>query len=402
MKEAPDRKRMYKVPWSVFDNQGGWVEVTDRCNLNCDGCYRSRIDGDRSYETVCEEIIECHRKTRCDVMVVAGGEPLLYPFIVDVIRFIRSRKIKPLILSNGALLTRSLALELKSAGLSRIHLHIDSRQKREGWEGKDEKELNELRGQLAGMIHDLRGIQCGFHVTVAKENVEQFPAIIEWCRANRHCVQHLSLIAFRAVNPHGGYDFFAGGKRIPARNMINLYPESEVTEITTADLFGTLIRYFPEYVPCAYINGTALPETNKYLFFVNIGSRKNSYGFLGAKSMELSQVFYHISHGTYFSFAEDPTIGKKIFALALFDRQVRSAFLNFLGMLAKDPSALFRKIYLQSMILQQPIEFMNGEKNACDHCINPMVFGDKLINPCQLDEYRIFGEPVIAIKKHTR
>jgi len=401
MQETPDRKKMYKIPWSVFDNQGGWIEVTDRCNLNCNGCYRNRIEGDRSFETICAEIIDCQAKTHCDVMVVAGGEPLIYPRIVEVIRFIKSRKMKPLILSNGTLLTRSIAKDLKSAGLSRIHFHVDSRQQREGWEGKDEKELNELRSQFADILHELKGIQCGFHVTVAQENIEQVPVIIEWVRANRQKVQHLSLIAFRAVKPQVGYEFYAGNKHISAKSMVNTYADNDVLEITTNDLFNMLLRHFPEYIPCAFINGTALPETNKYLFFVNIGSVKNSFGFLGAKSMELSQVFYHLLNGKYLSYADNPAIGKKIFFLSIFDRQVWLAFFNFLKVLLKNPPALFQKTYIQSLILQQPIEFVEGEKNACDHCINPMVYGNKLINPCQLDEYRLFGEPVAAIKQNT-
>ena len=400
MQEAPDRKKMYKIPWSMFDNQGGWVEVTDQCNLHCDGCYRNRIEGDRSFETICAEIIECQAKTHCDVMVVAGGEPLIYPQIVEVIRFIKSRKMKPLILSNGELLTRTLAKELKSAGLSRIHFHVDSRQQGEGWEGKDENELNVLRGHFADILHELKKIQCGFHVTVAQENIEQIPSIIEWVRANRQKVQHLSLIAFRAVKPQVGNGFYAGDKHISAKSMFSTYADNEAVEITTKDMFDNLRSHFPEYFPCAYINGTALPETNKYLFFVNIGSVKKSFGFLGAKSMELSQVFYHLINGKYLSYADNPAIGKKIFFLSLFDRQVRLAFFNFFKIFLKDPSALFQKTYIQSLILQQPIEFVKGEKNACDHCINPMVFGNKLINPCQLDEYRLFGEPVVAIKQN--
>jgi len=402
MTESPDRKKMYKIPWSKFDNQAGWVEVTDECNLSCNGCYRNRITGDRSFESVCDEIIECQKKTHCDTMVVSGGEPLLYPNIVELIRFIKEKKLKPLILSNGALLTPSLAKELKSAGLSRIHFHVDSRQNREGWEGVDEKGLNELRGHYANMLYDLKGIQCGFHVTVARENIEQVPAIIEWHSTNKHKVQHLSLIAFRAINQNDEYDFYANNKIIPAENMINTYAGLDTSEITSGEIYQKIQQYFPEFIPCAYINGDAFPETNKYLFFLQIGSAKNSYGFLGAKTMELSQVFYHLFNRKYLSFVKNPAIGKIIFASALFDLQVWRALKSFHRLLLKNPSVLFKKTYLQSIIIQQPIEFIDGVKNICDHCINPMVLGDKLINPCQLDEYRIFGGPIKAIKKYNR
>ena len=90
----PNRKKMYKVPWSVTDNQGGWVEVTDKCNLNCQGCYRYNKDGDKALDEVKREIVECKKVTNCDVMVIAGGEPLLYPDITEVVSFISSLNLK--------------------------------------------------------------------------------------------------------------------------------------------------------------------------------------------------------------------------------------------------------------------------------------------------------------------
>ena len=158
----PDRKKMYKVPWSVTDNQGGWVEVTDKCNLNCQGCYRYNKDGDKALDEVKREIVECKKVTNCDVMVIAGGEPLLYPDITEVVRFISSLNLKPLILSNGVLFSEKLAIELKKAGLARIHFHIDSLQERDGWEGKSEADLNELRQYFADMLWGIKNIQCGF------------------------------------------------------------------------------------------------------------------------------------------------------------------------------------------------------------------------------------------------
>lgn len=32
----------------MTDNPGGWIEVTDHCNLHCPGCYRKRTEGRRA------------------------------------------------------------------------------------------------------------------------------------------------------------------------------------------------------------------------------------------------------------------------------------------------------------------------------------------------------------------
>ena len=46
------REKLYKFPWSKMDNPGGWVEVTDECDLFCPGCYRHKLEGHRSLEDV--------------------------------------------------------------------------------------------------------------------------------------------------------------------------------------------------------------------------------------------------------------------------------------------------------------------------------------------------------------
>lgn len=395
---ALDRKKMYKLPWSITDNQGGWVEVTDRCDLICPGCYRKRMEGDRTLDAIKQDIIDCRDRTNCDAMVIAGGEPLIYPEIVEVVRFIAQNGMKPLMLSNGNNFTETLARDLKSAGLKRIHFHIDSRQNRAGWQGKNENDLNALRDKFADLVFSLKGVQCGFHIVVSNENLNQVPEIMRWYGDNMHRVQHLSLIALRGLPKPNGYNYIAGDKIIDHKLLEDFYSQDGEIEITTTDMYEILHRYFPDYSPAAYINGSAFPDTNKYLIFVNIGTGKKFYGCFGAKSMELSQVFSHLFRGKYMSFGLQANVGKKVFLLSLFDRQVGKAFSKFLKTCFVNPGYLFKKVYIQSLILQQPIEFIDGQRNNCDPCINPLIHQSKLINPCQLDEYRTFGGILSTIK----
>jgi hypothetical protein len=114
--------------------------------------------------------------------------------------------------------------------------------------------------------------------------------------------------------------------------------------------------------------------------------------------MEISQVFYHLFKGRYISFGLQPAVGRKVFLLSLFDRQVGKALRQYLKTGLANPVHFLRKVYIQSLILQQPIEFIDGERNRCDPCINPMMYKGKAINPCQLDEYRLFGDILNVIR----
>ena len=137
---------LYRMPWTLPDNGISWLEPTSKCNLSCYGCYRvNKMDSHKPLEQVKHEIdvIQMFRKTDC--ISIAGGDPLLYPQITELVAEIKSRGIKPIINTNGIALTKELLAELKRAGVFGFTFHVDSRQKRNGWEGKNELELNELR-----------------------------------------------------------------------------------------------------------------------------------------------------------------------------------------------------------------------------------------------------------------
>jgi hypothetical protein len=307
-------------------------------------------------------------------------------------------KIKPIIISNGLFLTPELASELKKAGLAKIHLHIDSAQNRDGWSGKTETELNELRQYYADMLWKINGIQCGFHVTVFKSNFNYIPSIVAWCLQNLHKVQHISFIAFRALVKDKRYTLIAEGKVIDPEEYSVIKPEIAEISITSEEMYNCLIRAFPDLHASAYLNGTSKYEINKFINIAAIGSKRKWLGVLGPETIELSQIFYHFFRRRYFAFLNNANIGKKVFFASLFDREVRKSFMRFSKACLQYPLHLFQGIYVQSIHFQQPNEVDDGMINFCDDCPNMMAYNGKLINSCRLDEYRKYGGPMQVVK----
>jgi organic radical activating enzyme len=389
-----ERENLYRFPWSKTDNPGSWVEVTDECDLSCPGCYRYRLEGHRPFEEVKNEIIACQRMTNCDRIAISGGEPLIYPHIIEVVEFISRQRMKPMLLTNGEKLTWELALALKEAGLVQFYFHVDSGQQRPGWTGKNEAEMNKLRQHYADLVWELGGVQCGYNVTVFRSTLKYIPEIVEWTRSNINKVQHLSLITFRGFLLKKGMKYMVDNKTIDMSLLQNSSDDSEEISITTDEMFRILENHFPGQHPCAYLSGTTAQETYKFLIILNVGSRDKIYGGLGARTVELVQVFHHLFKGKYCAFLKNQKVGKKIFILSLLDREVKKAFVNFLKAFIRNPSRIFDGIYMQCINLQQPNEFFKGKKNLCDGCLNMMIYKGELINSCQLDEYRLFGGPV--------
>jgi cyclic pyranopterin phosphate synthase len=122
------------VPRDSFNREINYlrISVIDRCNLRC--VYCMPLDGLRflpgpelltaaEYETVARAAISVgFRKFR-----LTGGEPLMRRDIVEIVeRVARIPGAEGLSLTTNALMLPGLAPELKSAGLMRVNVHIDS------------------------------------------------------------------------------------------------------------------------------------------------------------------------------------------------------------------------------------------------------------------------------------
>jgi uncharacterized radical SAM superfamily Fe-S cluster-containing enzyme len=156
-----DVNKLFRLPWTLADNAMTWLEPTRKCNITCDACFAiNNPDSQKSLPQIKKELETLISLRRCDAMLIAGGEPLTHPRIVDITRMVKSYNVKPVIITNGVGLESSWVRDLKRAGAYGFAFHVDSHQSRPGWEGKNEKELNELRQFFADMLYSEGGLVC--------------------------------------------------------------------------------------------------------------------------------------------------------------------------------------------------------------------------------------------------
>jgi radical SAM protein with 4Fe4S-binding SPASM domain len=102
--------------------------VTRSCNLNCLNClYDSRPRRYGSELTTAEgrALIRDLATQQVPRLVFAGGEPLLRADLVELVAYTRERGIQPSLLTNGTLLRRARAAELKGAGLHSVSILLE-------------------------------------------------------------------------------------------------------------------------------------------------------------------------------------------------------------------------------------------------------------------------------------
>jgi MoaA/NifB/PqqE/SkfB family radical SAM enzyme len=105
---------LYRLPWTLPDNAISWLEPTSTCNLYCDGCYRkNEPNGHKPLEQVRKELDLFNRMRKTDGVSIAGGDPLTHPEIEKIVEMVARDGQKPVVNTNGQLLTMEKLRALK-------------------------------------------------------------------------------------------------------------------------------------------------------------------------------------------------------------------------------------------------------------------------------------------------
>jgi len=391
-----DHRKLYRLPWSLTDNIISWLEPTKQCNLYCHGCYSANVAGShKSLETIAHELDVFERFRQTDAVSIAGGDPLTHPQIVEVVRMVAARGLKPIVNTNGLALTPELLRGLKAAGLKGFTFHIDSLQKRPGWTGKSEIELNELRLHYARMVAAVGGISCAFNATVYDENLEQIADVVEWGRRHIDIAHVLVFIAIRAVEGDGRFDYYVGDRRIETRPLAYDKIKPVRNDIGAPDIVARLRQRCGEFEPCAYLNGTEKADSFKWLMTLRIGDGKRILGCVGPKFAEVAQVVNHLRHGRYQGYLSPKghRSARWMLLLSWLDRGLRAVLKRDLAAVLRDPLRLFRPLHIQSVMIIQPVDTLaDGRLSMCDACPDVTVYKDELVWSCRLDERIKFGQ----------
>jgi hypothetical protein len=390
---------LYRFPWSLNDNPIGWLEVTDLCNLHCRGCYRLTLNKHKPFAVVQEEVRFLKRWRNCDSISIAGGEPLIYPKIVETVAFIREQGLKPFVLSNGIKATTETLRELRRAGLIGIGFHVDMFQGRPHWEGKNEIDLCELRQEYVEMVADVGNLPCGFGMTVYRGNFPYIPDLVRWVLKNRGKVQSATFITYRSSPGDDAHYEVAGTPvDLPVNSLgyVGVEPAEEIG-ISSPDVYRLLHEHFPAYAPAAYLGGTQRHDSFKWLIGYLICSDDQILGSVGPKTVEFTQAVHHLLWGTYFAYLRGTSPGRKLWLTAFFDRRVRRALRTALR---RPTSFLFRAPYGVSIgIIQAPDVLPGGRVDMCESCPDMTVWDGQLVHSCRLDEHRKFGHYVTPVLK---
>lgn len=117
------------------------IEVTNHCNLRCKMCFQSTYDHYQGkklprgfikkelFYKITDELSRYEQIKETPFYLHIGGEPLLHQNIVDFITHSAGKGLKPILTTNGTLLTPGIAKKIIAAGLYKIEFSFEGMSK---------------------------------------------------------------------------------------------------------------------------------------------------------------------------------------------------------------------------------------------------------------------------------
>lgn len=194
--------------------------MTKRCNLKCVHCYAQAVPEDGVDDISTDQaktMINDLAEFGSPVMLFSGGEPLVRQDLTELAHHAVGQGMRAVISTNGTLITKDKAKELKEVGLSYVGISIDGSEethdKFRGVPGSFKKSLKGIENCQA------EGLKVGLRFTISKSNMNEVPVLFDLIRdleIPRICFYHF------VYSGRGKEQIKLGLNHQETRNMVDL------------------------------------------------------------------------------------------------------------------------------------------------------------------------------------
>ncbi|RQH00416.1 TIGR04347 family pseudo-SAM/SPASM protein [Natrarchaeobius oligotrophus] len=182
---SSERQRAPVVVWNA----------TRRCNLACAHCYAAAETKPTAgeFSTVeAKRFLDELAEYGVPVVLFSGGEPLVRDDLVELVAYATEAGVRPVLSSNGTLLTREKAVALRDAGLRYAGISVDGMPDRnDRFRGRD----GAFEAAIRGIEHCLEaGLKTGLRYTITGANASDLEDVVDLLvdvGLDRFCFYHL-------------------------------------------------------------------------------------------------------------------------------------------------------------------------------------------------------------------
>lgn len=178
------------------------LELSRECNLRCIYCYADSGDAladELNHEEIISAIDQAVALGARKIVVLGGGEPLCYPRILDVLAYLRDKKVESELFTNGMLITSDLARQFKELGVRPVvkmnSLRPEVQDVLAGQKGAFAKIRRGLDALLAAG-YPADGLPLGAQTVMCRHNYDELPAMWIWLR-ERNIIPYFEILTLQ-------------------------------------------------------------------------------------------------------------------------------------------------------------------------------------------------------------
>ena len=155
--------------------------VTNACNMYCAHCYRDAgCKAEDELSTVdAKKLLTEIKRAGFQIMIFSGGEPLMRPDILELVKFADGLGLFPVFGTNGTLITPQMAKDLKAAGARAMGISLDS------LDAAKHDKFRSFPGGWQGAVDGMKnckaaGLPFQIHTTVMDWNAPELEDMIDF------------------------------------------------------------------------------------------------------------------------------------------------------------------------------------------------------------------------------
>lgn len=163
------------------------IEFSRICNFRCSYCYvdeKIECRNELSKEEI-KDVIRQAKALGARKIIILGGEPSIYPHLVEMLRFISEEGLKIEMFTNGSGITQELA-GILAAEKVRVALKLNSRdeQVQDQLAGKKGafQLINKALAALREAGYPSKDLFLAISTVICRQNIAELPAMWQWLR----------------------------------------------------------------------------------------------------------------------------------------------------------------------------------------------------------------------------
>lgn len=358
----------YRLPWQENDNPNGWIEPTTYCQITCPGCYRGIDKKDHkpkheNLEELKKQIDWFVKERNVQTISVAGGEPLLYPHIFELIEYINSKRLRTMLYTNGFGLDKETLIKLKSSGVTQVLLHVDRYQIRSDIQDSDS--LDDIRQKYCNLFREVKDIYLGFIQPISKDYISEIDTINNFANENIDIVNLIVYSLYQEI----------------------CWNEDTKKKIDTSLSMEGLMGYLKSvdsFIPGAYLPSETNPNQPTWVFGIKVGIPNIIFGYFTPRLYKLIQQKYRRKNGRFLFVSRHHNFSSLKLFKFFWIKGIPSILRKYINAYLSKNTRSKKAYYQTTLLLRGPLR--DGNRwDLCASCPDRMIYNNKLIPSCILE-----------------